>query len=99
MKSFFFLFLPFFLSTWIYRKSLWPALYRNLVNLADTTDYAILQTIFLIWEHHMGENDKKSVSDEGSFLERAVSICFNKSSLKIIIFLKLREASIEENFY
>jgi len=47
----------------------------------------------------MRENDKKSVSNKGSFLKRAVSMCFNRSRLKIIIFLKLREASIEENCY
>jgi len=47
----------------------------------------------------MGDNDKKSVSDEGSYLKRAVSMCFNKSRLKIIIIFKLRETSIEENFY
>ena len=47
----------------------------------------------------MGENDKKSFSDEGSFLKRAVSILFNKSRLKISIILKLQETSIEQNFY
>ena len=50
-------------------------------------------------EHQIGENDKKSVSDEGSFLKRVVLICFNKNRLKIIIFLKVQETSIEENFY
>jgi len=48
----------------------------------------------------MGEDDKKrSVSDEGSLLKGAVSIYFNKSRLQIFIILKLRETSIEENFY
>ena len=48
----------------------------------------------------MGEDDKKrSVSDEGSFLIRAVLKCFKKGRLKIMIFLKLWETSIEENFY
>jgi len=40
-----------------------------------------------------------NISDEGSFLKRAVSVCFNKNRLKIIIFLKLRETSIEKGFY
>ena len=58
-------------------------------------------SIFLIWGNMNTRCErliKKSVSDEGSFLKKAVPICFNKSRLKIIIFLKLRETSIEENF-
>jgi len=46
----------------------------------------------------MRENNKKSIPDEGSFLKRALSICSNKGRLKIVIFLKLRKASIEEIF-
>jgi len=34
----------------------------------------------------MGENDKKSVSDERRFLKRAVSRCFKKSRLKLLLF-------------
>jgi len=38
--------------------------------------------------------------DKGSFLKKkTVLIGFNNSKLKIIIFLKLRGTSIEENFY